>query len=165
MAPHDLPPTSTATATKAEQHTLPAERPTSILHRTPWRPPTAVGASGIEITLEGGRTLIDAAGGAAVTCLGHGHPAVVRAIKEQADTLNCTWVHCRGAGAVLRKGRCVQHAAVEPACGGACGRARALGQRRVRRVQLRLWRYAPLPHTLPHTPLTRAQARRQWKPP
>jgi E3 ubiquitin-protein ligase TRIP12 len=89
MAPHDLPPTSTATATKAEQHTLPAERPTSILHRTPWRPPTAVAASGIEITLEGGRTLVDAAGGAAVTCLGHGHPAVVRAIKEQADTLNC----------------------------------------------------------------------------
>lgn len=68
---------------------LPKLRPTHILHRTPWRPPVAVSAQGIYIELEGGKRLIDAAGGAAVTCLGHGHPKVVQAIKEQVDKVSC----------------------------------------------------------------------------
>lgn len=72
---------------------LPKLRPTHILHRTPWRPPVAVSASGIYVELEGGQRLIDAAGGAAVTCLGHGHPAVVKAVKDQVDRVSCTFIH------------------------------------------------------------------------
>ncbi|KAI9062551.1 PLP-dependent transferase [Trametes sanguinea] len=60
-------------------------RPTGILHRTPWRPPVASSAEGIYVTLEDGKKLIDAVGGAAVACIGNGHPAVRKAIKEQVD--------------------------------------------------------------------------------
>jgi 4-aminobutyrate aminotransferase-like enzyme len=65
-------------------------RPTNILHRVPWRPPVATSAQGIYITLEDGRVLIDAAGGAAVTCIGNGHPAVLKAVKDQLDSVACT---------------------------------------------------------------------------
>ena len=63
--------------------------PTRILHRTPWQPPVAVSGQGIYITLEDGRKVIDAAGGAAVTCIGNGHPVVQEALKEQVDKLAC----------------------------------------------------------------------------
>jgi acetylornithine/succinyldiaminopimelate/putrescine aminotransferase len=33
--------------------------------------------------------LSQSAGGAAVTCLGHGYPAIIEAIKTQADTMSC----------------------------------------------------------------------------
>jgi adenosylmethionine-8-amino-7-oxononanoate aminotransferase len=66
-------------------------RPTSILHRTPWKPPVAVSGQGIHITLEDGREVIDAVGGAAVACIGNGHPVVREAIKEQVDKLACKW--------------------------------------------------------------------------
>lgn len=66
-------------------------RATAILHRTPWQPPVAVGGQGIYITLEDGREVIDAAGGAAVACIGNGHPVVREAIKEQVDKLACEW--------------------------------------------------------------------------
>ena len=66
-------------------------RPTSILHRTPWKPPVAVSGQGIYITLEDGREVIDAVGGAAVACIGNGHPVVREAIKEQVDKLACKW--------------------------------------------------------------------------
>ena len=66
-----------------------APRPTSILHRVPWQPPVAVSGQGIYITLEDGREVIDAVGGAAVTCIGNGHPAVREALKEQVDKLAC----------------------------------------------------------------------------
>jgi 4-aminobutyrate aminotransferase-like enzyme len=66
-----------------------AQRPTAILHRTPWQPPVAVSGQEIYITLEDGRQVIDAAGGAAVTCLGNGHPVVLEALKEQVDKLAC----------------------------------------------------------------------------
>ena len=49
--------------------------------------PMAVGGQGIEIVdADGGRT-IDASGGAAVSCLGHGHPAVNDAMRAQIDKL------------------------------------------------------------------------------
>lgn len=60
-------------------------KPTSILHRTPWQPPVAVSAHGIYIDIDDGRTVIDAVGGAAVACIGNGHPEVTKAIKEQVD--------------------------------------------------------------------------------
>jgi len=53
--------------------------------------PIAVGGRGIEIFDSAGRTYIDASGGAAVSCLGHGHPAVNDAIRAQLDKL--AYVH------------------------------------------------------------------------
>jgi adenosylmethionine-8-amino-7-oxononanoate aminotransferase len=49
--------------------------------------PVAVGGRGIELFDASGRSYVDASGGAAVSCLGHGHPDVVEAIKRQAETL------------------------------------------------------------------------------
>ena len=64
-------------------------RPTSILYRTPWRPPVAKSAHGMYVQLEDGRTVYDAVGGAAVVCIGNGHPKVVQAMKDQIDTVSC----------------------------------------------------------------------------
>ena len=66
-------------------------KPTSILHRTPWRPPVAKSAQGLYVTLDDGRVLLDAVGGAAVACIGNGHPDVVKAIKDQVDKVSCTY--------------------------------------------------------------------------
>ncbi|KAF5362577.1 hypothetical protein D9756_002252 [Leucocoprinus leucothites] len=63
------------------------KQPTSILHRTPWRPPVGVSAEGSYITLEDGRTVYDAVGGAAVSCLGNSHQKVIQALKDQIDTV------------------------------------------------------------------------------
>jgi 4-aminobutyrate aminotransferase-like enzyme len=63
--------------------------PTNILHRTPWRPPVGVSGEGSYITLEDGRTVYDAVGGAAVSCLGNSHPKVIKALKEQIDRVPC----------------------------------------------------------------------------
>ncbi len=49
--------------------------------------PTAVGGEGPYLIDRDGRRYLDASGGAAVSCLGHGHPAVIEAIKEQLDRL------------------------------------------------------------------------------
>jgi len=49
--------------------------------------PVAVGGKGIEIFDSSGKAYIDASGGAAVSCLGHGHPVVNEAIKVQLDKL------------------------------------------------------------------------------
>lgn len=63
---------------------------TSILHRTTWQPPVAESAQGIYVTLEDGTDLIDGVGGAAVACVGNGHPKVMQAIKDQVDKVACT---------------------------------------------------------------------------
>ena len=68
-----------------------ASQPTAILHRTPWRPPVASSAQGIYITLEDGKKLIDAVGGAAVSCIGNGHPKVKQAIKDQVEKVSCEY--------------------------------------------------------------------------
>jgi adenosylmethionine-8-amino-7-oxononanoate aminotransferase len=61
---------------------------TRILHRQIHGTlPVAVGGKGVEIFDAEGRSYIDASGGAAVSCLGHGHPDVTAAIKAQADKL------------------------------------------------------------------------------
>jgi adenosylmethionine-8-amino-7-oxononanoate aminotransferase len=49
--------------------------------------PRAVGGEGIHLIDDKGRRYLDASGGAAVSCLGHGHPAVVAAMQEQAARL------------------------------------------------------------------------------
>jgi len=61
---------------------------TRILHRAIHsRLPVAVGGRGIELFDAGGKAYIDASGGAAVSCLGHAHPAVLAALHEQLDRL------------------------------------------------------------------------------
>ncbi|KAH9054116.1 PLP-dependent transferase [Lactarius vividus] len=62
-------------------------RTSSLLPLTPGQPPVAVSGKGIYITLEDGREFIDAIGGAAVACIGNGHPVVREAVKEQIDKL------------------------------------------------------------------------------
>jgi len=49
--------------------------------------PTAVGGEGVYVVDAEGKRYIDASGGAAVSCLGHGHPAVRQAIKDQVDRI------------------------------------------------------------------------------
>lgn len=61
---------------------------TNILHRSMRVDyPTAVAGEGVEIIDSTGKRYIDASGGAAVSCLGHGHPAIVKAMHEQIDRL------------------------------------------------------------------------------
>lgn len=60
----------------------------SVLHRNlRTNLPVAVSGEGIYVTDSEGRRYIDASGGAAVSCLGHSHPAVVAAIREQVGKL------------------------------------------------------------------------------
>lgn len=69
-------------------------RPTRILHRQIAGSdglPVAVAARGIEIIDADGNAYIDGSGGAAVSCLGHGHPRVTEAIKRQVDRI--TYAH------------------------------------------------------------------------
>ena len=49
--------------------------------------PVAVSGSGVEIVDSEGRRYLDASGGAAVSCLGHGHPDVLAAMRRQLDAL------------------------------------------------------------------------------
>jgi adenosylmethionine-8-amino-7-oxononanoate aminotransferase len=49
--------------------------------------PIAVSGSGIEIVDADGKRYLDASGGAAVSCLGHGHPDVLAAMRRQLDAL------------------------------------------------------------------------------
>lgn len=61
---------------------------TRILHRAANAVmPVAVGGKGIELFDRDGKRYIDASGGAAVSCLGHGHPDVLAALHKQLDTL------------------------------------------------------------------------------
>ncbi|MCB1547183.1 MAG: aspartate aminotransferase family protein [Hyphomicrobiaceae bacterium] len=57
-----------------------------LLHRqltTPY--PTVARGEGVYLYDTAGKRYLDASGGAAVSCLGHGHPKVVAAIKAQLD--------------------------------------------------------------------------------
>jgi len=61
---------------------------THILHRSANAVmPVAVSGSGVEIVDGQGRRYLDASGGAAVSCLGHGHPDVLAAMRRQIDAL------------------------------------------------------------------------------
>ncbi|MDP3752406.1 MAG: aspartate aminotransferase family protein [Polaromonas sp.] len=61
---------------------------THVFHRQlQHTPPVAVSGQGVYLTDAEGRKYIDASGGAAVSCLGHGHPDVVAAMHAQIDKL------------------------------------------------------------------------------
>src|SRR6476646_3759836 len=63
-------------------------RTSRVLHRSLREtPPKAIGGEGVYLFAEGGRRVIDASGGAAVSCLGHQHPRVIAAMTKQASTL------------------------------------------------------------------------------
>ena len=60
----------------------------NLIHRSLRATPlTAVSASGVVITDQQGKQYLDASGGAAVSCLGHGHPDVLAAMHAQIDKL------------------------------------------------------------------------------
>jgi adenosylmethionine-8-amino-7-oxononanoate aminotransferase len=58
-----------------------------VLHRSGAIPPIAAGGDGITLITADGRRIIDASGGAAVACLGHGNRRVAEAIGRQAATM------------------------------------------------------------------------------
>jgi len=59
-----------------------------VLHRSLRdTPPKAVGGDGVWLIAEDGRKILDASGGAAVSCLGHQHPRVIEAISRQVAKL------------------------------------------------------------------------------
>ncbi|MES0097512.1 aspartate aminotransferase family protein [Mesorhizobium sp. M0019] len=61
---------------------------THILHRTIHSTlPVAIRGQGIELFDAEGKSYIDASGGAAVSCLGHGHPDVIAALHAQLDRI------------------------------------------------------------------------------
>lgn len=65
-----------------------AARTSRVLHRSLREtPPMAIGGEGVYLFAEDGRRVIDASGGAAVSCLGHQHPRVIAAMAKQASTL------------------------------------------------------------------------------
>lgn len=63
--------------------------PSAVLHRSLHRDPLVVtSAKGHFLKLSDGRSILDATGGAAVSCLGHGHPRVRAAVADQMDRVS-----------------------------------------------------------------------------
>ncbi len=61
---------------------------THVFHRNlKTTPPVAVTGRGVYLTDAAGKQYLDASGGAAVSCLGHGHPDVLAAMHAQIDRL------------------------------------------------------------------------------
>ena len=58
-----------------------------VLHRSTATPRAAVAGEGVYLRLDDGSEVIDASGGAAVACLGHGNARVAAAIAEQAGKM------------------------------------------------------------------------------
>lgn len=64
----------------------------SVFYRSPNHSyPRGVRGEGVYLYDDTGKQYLDGSGGAAVTCLGHGHPEVIAALKAQADEL--AYVH------------------------------------------------------------------------
>lgn len=70
----------------------PKSTPTSVLHRSLHLDPLqCASASGFYLTLSTGQRILDATGGAAVSCLGHAHPRVLA--KMTAQLSQVTYCH------------------------------------------------------------------------
>lgn len=64
------------------------QSPSRIFHRNLHAQlPVAQAAEGVYIRDRQGKRYLDACGGAAVSCLGHGHPRVIASIKRQLDSM------------------------------------------------------------------------------
>jgi len=71
-----------------DQPTSSSPRQTRILHRAgTGKLPVAVGGEGCYLIDSDGRRYLDASGGAAVSCLGHGHPRVIAAMRKQIERM------------------------------------------------------------------------------
>ncbi|KAI9711249.1 MAG: hypothetical protein M1820_002236 [Bogoriella megaspora] len=65
--------------------------PSAVLHRSLHNDPhQVIGGQGLNLYLSNGQTILDATGGAAVSCLGHGHPRIASAITSQLSTIAYT---------------------------------------------------------------------------
>ena len=65
-----------------------AVRNSRVLHRSLREtPPKVIGGEGVWLIAEDGRRVLDASGGAAVSCLGHQHPRVLAAMAKQASKI------------------------------------------------------------------------------
>lgn len=63
--------------------------PSAVLHRHLHQAPTlALSGEGSYITLEDGRRILDATGGAAVSCLGHSNEEVKQVMIDQINQLS-----------------------------------------------------------------------------
>ena len=61
---------------------------TQVMHRSlRHTPPAAVRGQGVWLYDASGNAWMDGSGGAAVSCLGHGHPAVIAAMQKQIEQL------------------------------------------------------------------------------
>lgn len=82
------PPQRTSSAYPGEEVRSMATAATHVFHRhLQFTPPVAVSGQGVYLTDAQGRNYLDASGGAAVSCLGHGHPDVLAAMHAQIDKL------------------------------------------------------------------------------
>ncbi len=67
----------------------PGTKPSAVLHRDlKVEPLEVLSAKGPYLTLSDGRKIIDATGGAAVSCLGHGNRRVQKVISDQVGKLD-----------------------------------------------------------------------------
>ena len=82
-------PSSRTVRSAPRARTAPRTHPLShIIHRSLRHTlPLAVAGHGIRIVDDQGKEYLDASGGAAVSCLGHGHPEVLRAMHAQIDRI------------------------------------------------------------------------------
>lgn len=65
-----------------------AVRNSRVLHRSLREtPPIAIGGEGVWLIAEDGHRVLDASGGAAVSCLGHQHPRILEAMARQMSKL------------------------------------------------------------------------------
>ncbi len=79
-------------ASGVNEAAMTGRRRSRLIHRS-FRadPPIAVRGEGLWLIDRDGRRYADACGGAAVSCLGHGHPAVLAAVRDQLARLD--YVH------------------------------------------------------------------------
>ncbi|MBT8062372.1 MAG: aminotransferase class III-fold pyridoxal phosphate-dependent enzyme, partial [Gammaproteobacteria bacterium] len=60
----------------------------NVFYRNPGHDyPMAVRAEGVYLVDQEGRQYLDASGGAAISCLGHGHPEVISAVRDQVEKM------------------------------------------------------------------------------
>jgi adenosylmethionine-8-amino-7-oxononanoate aminotransferase len=60
----------------------------NVFYRNPSHDyPEAVSGKGVYLYDSSGKQYLDGSGGAAVSCIGHGHPAAIEAIKSQVDSM------------------------------------------------------------------------------
>jgi len=73
--------------TSTSEHDV--DNKSAVLHRHLHNPPKRViSAKGNYLTLENGRKIFDATGGAAVACIGHGNESVKAAVARQMDQVS-----------------------------------------------------------------------------